>query len=105
MGTDLGLLRLGQSLQNQDDVRITAAIDECYADLKEEGLATWASTAAYPANVVPHVVALAAMNCAESYGVSDSRFTRIQVKAAVAKREIRKMVAPSWESLEEPENF
>ena len=34
-GSDLGLLRLGQSLQSQDATRITSAIDEVYADLKE----------------------------------------------------------------------
>lgn len=40
--TDLGILRLNQSLQHQDKVRVEAGYDEVHADLKEEGLATWA---------------------------------------------------------------
>lgn len=101
----LGLLRFGQDLQNQDQVRIEAAFDEVYDDLKDEGLAIWASTAAVPTELVPHMAALVAMNCTEDYGVSDSRYQRIAAKAGVAKREIRRLVTPAFESLEEPADY
>lgn len=64
---DLGMLRLGQSLQNQDKVRIETAYDEVYEQLKEEGLATWASDGSIPTKLVPHVAILIAHNCLNTY--------------------------------------
>lgn len=90
---DLGLLRLGQALQDQDKTRIESAYDEVYAQLKNEGLATWASTADVPDDLVPHVVALVAQNCLSTYGVSNDRYTRITNSSSSALREIRKLVA------------
>lgn len=101
----LGRLRLGQSPQNQDKVVIEQAYDEVYEGLKVLGLATWASTASVPTEVVPHVVALVAIARANVYGVSDSRLIRIKGQSDIAEREIRKLVTPKFESLEEPDNY
>lgn len=104
--TLLGRLKIGQALQHQDKVRIEAAYDEVYEDLKDEGLAIWATTASVPAAVVPHVAALMAWNCLDDYGVSDSRYQRILNKVGrrgeTAKSEIRRLVTPEYESLDEP---
>jgi hypothetical protein len=102
---ELGLLRLGQSLQYQDQVRIESAYDEVYEQLKEDGLATWASTGSVPTKLVPHVVALVADNCLNTYGVSNDRYTRIKNDSSVAKREIRNLITPDFESLEDPSDF
>ena len=93
---DLGLLRLGQTLQSQDNTRISAAYDEVYAMLVNEGLAIWASTADVPDALVPHVAALMADNCINTYGVSKERFQRIKTASVPAMREIRKLTAPDF---------
>jgi hypothetical protein len=106
---DLGLLRLNQSLQAQDVTRIDAGYDEVYAALKKLGLATWASTAAVPAELVPHVVALVADNCLNTYGVSIDRFKRIKLAAGTdgetAKRAIRELIQPDYASAGDAVDF
>lgn len=107
--TELGRLRLGQSLQHQDKVRIEEAYDEVYADLKDEGLNTWASDASVPDELVPFVSALVALRCTNTYGVSQERLQRIMsvtgVDGNLAKREIRRLVTPAYESMEDPADF
>lgn len=103
--TDLGLLRLGQSLQNQDKVRIESGFDEIYADLKTEGLNVWASTGSCPVELTPHVVSLIADNCLNTYSVSPERYNRIKLASGMAKREIRRLITPEYESVEDPTDF
>lgn len=106
---DLGLLRLGQSLQAQDATRIADGYTEIYAQLKKDGLATWASTAEVPDELVPHVVALVCMNCMNTYGVSQERALRILSASGpsgmTAKREIRKLTANHFPSQDEPTDY
>lgn len=105
----LGVLMIGQSAQSQDATEIETAYDEVYADLKAEGLATWASTAEVPDKIAPHVVSLVALSRSETYGISDSRYQRILNRAGTngmtAKREIRKITNPDYESLTEPTDY
>lgn len=100
----LGILRLNQSLQDQDATRIEEAYDEVYEDLKKEGIATWASTAEVPTAVVPHMVAYVAYNCLSTYNVPVDKYNRILNKAGLngdnAKREIRRLVNPQYVSQE-----
>jgi len=109
VGTDLGILTLGQQLQFKDQTRIESGYDEIYEDLKDEGLAVWSSTGSVPTKLVPHVVALVALNCAGSFSVSQERLARILLVAGqdgeLAKRNIRRLVADDWESLEEVVDF
>lgn len=103
--TELGLLRLGQSLQAQDTTRIESAFDEVYGDLKTEGMNTWASTASCAAELVPHVAALIADNCLNTYSVSMERYQRIKAASGIAKREIRRLITPEFESVDDPTNY
>ena len=103
---DLGVLPLnGDALQSQHVTRIEQAYDEVYEDLKDEGLAIWASTASVPNNIVPHMAALVANNCLGSYAVSESRYVRIKNEASFAKREIRRLTAPDYVSQDEPTDY
>ncbi len=102
---DLGLLRLGQSLQAQEVTRIESGFDEVYADLKTDGLNVWASTASCPVELVPHVAALIADNCLNTYSVSGERYKRIKIASSVAKREMRRLITPAHESAEEPTDY
>lgn len=103
--TELGRLRLGQALQYQDQVRIESAYDEVYADLKSEGLTIWPSDGDVPTAVVPHVAMLMAYNCANTYGISGERLNRIALMASTAMLEIRRLVTPAYESLENPTDY
>lgn len=107
--SDLGLLRLGQALQSQDDTRISSGYDEVYEDLKDEGLAIWASDAEVPTKLVPHVIALVALNCTETYSISEARYKRIVFKTGtdgeLSRKAIRKLITPEYESLTEPTDF
>lgn len=103
-GNDLGILRLNQSLQDQDAKRIESAYTEVYAQLKQEGLATWAYEGEVPDEVVPYVVALVADNCLSTYGVSDKRYQRIKIAVSSALDNIRKNVNDDYIS-DEPTNY
>ena len=98
-------VRLGQSLPSDLSARIDDAYDEVYQDLKDDQLVTWASAGTIPDKVAPHLIALMAFNCTDSIHVSDSLLQRITAKRNIAKREIRRVVTPQYESLDEPEDF
>lgn len=103
---DLGILRLGQSLQSQDATRITEGYAEVYAMLVDEGLAVWAMSSEVPDAIVQPVVSLVADNCLNSYGVSEIRYQRIKLEAANAITKIRKFVEPdNVTDNSEPDNF
>lgn len=99
---ECGVLRLGQSLQTNDQTRFQSGYDEVHADLETEGLATFSSTAAIPNNLAPWVVWLVAQNCAGTYGVSGERYNRILLHSGPngerGKREIRKLIQPPHSS-------
>jgi len=101
----LGVSSINQGAQSQDNTRIGAAYTEVYADLKKEGLATWATAGTIPDELVPHLVALMAFNAVDEYGVSTARYQRILAQSARAKREIRALTTNDYESLDEPEDF
>ena len=102
---DLGLLRLGQALQSQDATRITSAYNEVYEILKEDGIAAWTSTGDIPTKFVKYVVSLVVDNCVNTYGVSDSRYQRLKIEVPNAMREIRKLVAPDYASMDNATDY
>ena len=93
---DLGILPLGQSLEAQDSARILKAIDHIYADLKVEGLATWASTGSVPDEVTPYYTTLIAESLLLTYSVSPERANKLIAGASGAKRNIRALVKPEY---------
>ena len=105
VANDLGLLKVGATLQPQDSTRITSGYNEVYAQLKKDGLATWTSTGEIPSDMVPYVSALVVDNCVNTYGVSDSRYKRLKVEVPAAKREIRKLSSPDYVSMENASEF
>lgn len=100
---ELGKLRKGQSAKPADSTDVQNSYNEVYAVLKQLGVATWTSTAAIPAEVTPHVVALVAFNRAT--GVSAQRYARLQGLASVAIPGIRALTTPPHESLTDPDDF
>ena len=102
---ELGLLPVGQTLASNHSTRITEGFNEVYAQLAEDGLNIWASTAECPDRIVPQVVALIAFNCLNTYPVSPERYQRITFTASQAVKSIRSMVRPAHESTDEPTDY
>ncbi len=105
----LGVLRVGQSAQTQDATEIETAYDEVYADLKDEGLATWAAADEAPDTITPYMAGLVALSRNVTYGISAERYQRIialtGTDGSLAYREIRKIVTPDYQSLDEPTDY
>ena len=62
----LGVLRLGQGSQTQDNVRMEEAYDQVFAKLTKLGLVTWLTAGPVPDELVSHVVALMAQNAVDT---------------------------------------
>tara|TARA_R110002094_G_scaffold157781_2_gene144037 strand:+ start:4400 stop:4753 length:354 start_codon:yes stop_codon:yes gene_type:complete len=103
----LGRYRSGQAINNQLKLDLDQAYAEVYADLKNDRLSIWSSAAntEIPDDVTPWVAALMAFNATDIYGVSEERFGRIVAKRNIAKREIRRVVTPDFESLDDQTDY
>ena len=77
VGEDLGLIAIGQSLENQDKSRIDNTYDEVYSYIKNKGLAVWPSTADIPTKIVPFYILMMLERLLVSYSVPESRYIRI----------------------------
>lgn len=99
----LGRKVVGQAASNKDQVDIEQAIDEVYVDLQSDKIMTWSTTGDVPTGVVPHVKALAGYR--RSSGLSTERYQRVLSDASIAKREIKRIIAPYHEPLDEPTDF
>ncbi len=109
VGEDLGLVPVGQALENQDQDRIDQAYDECYAFLKEKGLASWAAAGDVPDRIVPHFCLFMEAKLLISYSVPDSRYVRINTEAGpdgrLALNRIAEMSVPEYTSTDDATDF
>lgn len=109
VGENLGIVPVGQDLENQDKNRIDMTFDEVYERLKEKGLATWASTAEVPTKLVPYFALMMEEKLLISYSVPDSRTVRIKSDAGPdgeeAMNKLAELAIPEYESTEGPQGF
>ena len=101
----LGVLPIGQALENQYKTRIDDAYAEVYAELKEEGLAYWSENSDIPAKFVPYVAALVANNALIVINTTNTRADRIEARAFIATRRIRELGAEPYVSETENVDF
>ena len=99
----LGRKIVGQSPQTKDEVDIEQAIDEVYADLQSDKIMSFGAAGAVPNDVLPHIKALVAFR--RSSGLSPERFQRVAQDAGLAKREIRRLVAPLHTPIDWPVDY
>lgn len=107
---NLGIIGVGRTAASQHDTRMDTAYTQVYNDLKSEGLATWAEAGtSIPDEVAPFLAGLMALNAHLPYGISQMRLNRLYAdfgqNGILAKREIRRLTTPDYESLEEPDDF
>jgi hypothetical protein len=81
VGEELGLVPIGQTLEAQDQARIDAAYDYVYDQLREKGLASWASSGSVPDRIVPYVCLLIEEKLLIAYSVPESRMLRVKTSA------------------------
>lgn len=109
VGEDLGLVPVGQILENQDQNRIDATFSEMYEKLKEKGLATFPSTGPVPAKLVPSFCLLMASHLLTSYSVPESRYLRISTDAgpdgSLALLTFSGLATPEYDSDSEVTDF
>jgi hypothetical protein len=104
-GRMLGVVRMLQALKAEHDALLQEAYDQAYADLDEEGYATWASTGEVPDAVMPHLAALMAFSVCTDLGVSAERYQAILAQRNVAMPNIRRLTTPAHESVDEPTDY
>ena len=92
-------------LSTSQDARATKAYNKVYAELNETGLATWVSAGTIPDELAAHVEALMAYDAANAYFISDNRYSRLVGLERQARREIRRLTQPDYESLDNPRDF
>lgn len=109
VGEDLALVPIGQDLENQDKARIEATYEEIYERLKTKGLATWASTADVPTELVPSFCLMMEEKLLTSYSVPDTRFQRIKNDAGpngdIAELNFAELITPEYESIDDVTDF
>lgn len=101
----LGLLAVGDTAAAADDTYMDTKWDVVFDDLKDEGLDGWPTAGPVPDKCVDHVAALMALSAMDTYSVDQVRYQRIVNKAQVAKIEIRRLLTPRHESLDEPVDY
>ena len=95
-GFKLGLKALGQALENSVSSDLDDAYTEVYARLLKEGLASWASAAEVPDELVSPVVDLVSFARVDEYGVSTERYQRLQIAASQAEIRIRRSLQDDY---------
>jgi len=101
----LGILAVGDTVSSTDDTYMDDVWDYVFNDLKDEGLDGWPIAGPVQDNCVPHVSSLMALSSMDTYSVDQVRYQRIVNKAQVAKIEIRRLLTPRYESLDDPVDY
>ena len=94
----LGVSQEGVAMTSNHSTRMGRSYDAVFDELKETGLATWISAGPIPDQLASHVKALMAYEAAEAFFVSDKRYARIVKKESIARRELRRLTVPDFES-------
>ena len=107
---ELSLVPVGQSgVEDQHKTRIDETYDEVYERLKEESLATWASTAEVPTKVAKYYRLMMLEELTRTYRVSVDLYNRIKLEAGEdgekAMEKIARYVHPEYEPTGEPQDF
>jgi len=101
----LGISQEGVAMTPNHSTRMGRSYDKVFKELKETGLATWVEAGPVPDDLAGHVEALMAMEAADAFYVPDKRYARILARAKDARRELRRLTVPDYESLDEPVDY
>lgn len=83
------MLGRGQTLDSVSSADLTQAYAEVYAELEDDHLVTWSSSAAIPDKYVWSMKSLVAMHRLNEYAPPPDRAAQVQINAVEAMRRIR----------------
>lgn len=92
-------------MTGDQDAQVTTAYNSVYDRLLSKDLAVWAKESDIPDTYVEPVVAILAFELTEEYGVSDSRWQRLQFRALKAEPELRMLIFPRYVSTTEAVDY
>ena len=101
----LGVLGAGQTMSGDQDTQVTTAYNSIYDRLLAKDLVAWAKNSDVPDSFVESFVSILAFELANEYGVSDSRWQRLQLAAMKAEPELRILIFPSYVSTTEAVDY
>lgn len=101
----IGVLGAGQTMSGDQDVQATTAYNSIYDRLLSQELVGWAKASDIPDEFVESVVSLLAFELADEYGISDSRWQRLQYRAGLAIPELRTLIFPNYVSTTEVTDY
>lgn len=101
----LGVLAAGQTMSGDQDTQVTTAYNSVYERLLEKELVAWAKNADIPDQFVEPFVCILAFELADEYGISDSRWQRLMVRADKAEPQLRALIFPSYVSTTEAVDY
>ena len=109
VGEDLGLVPIGQDLENQDQARLDATYAQVFEQLKERGLAAWPLAGPVPDRLVPYLCLLIEQKLLISYSVPESRYVRINTEAGgdgdLAIKKIAGLIVQEHDSTDGPADY
>ena len=94
----VGVLGNGQTVSPLQDVQVTSAYNSLYDELQSKSIAAWAQDGDIPDTFVEHIVDMLSFNLANEFGVSDSRWQRLQITADRAELKLRAISYPNYVS-------
>ena len=102
---EIGILQIGQSLENTDNVRIEQGFNEVYDDLKRDNLNYWSINGDVPNQFVPYFVALISDNVSNTYSIPNERYARLVPMIQKSKAKIASLGAESYKSTKKPLDY
>ena len=92
----LRVLAAGETAPAYVDDIVAESYTSVYAELQEEGLVSWTSTGDIPNKIALHVGTLVVYESADEFSVPEPRMARLEVKAAKAMKQIRRLMATDY---------
>lgn len=92
----LGILGVGQDMTGDQDAQATTAYNSVYDRLLSKDLVAWAKESDIPDEHVEPISSILSFELANEYGVSDSRWQRLQYAALQAEPQLRRSIYPQY---------
>lgn len=92
----LGVIGISQDLTGDQNAQATTAYNSVYDRLLSKNLVAWAKDDDIPDEYVEPVASIIAFELTNEYGVSDSRFQRLQYSALQAEPQLRMSIYPRY---------
>ena len=101
----LGVLGATQTATGDQDAQATTSYNSIYARLLSKDLVGWAQDGPIPDEFIEPMSNILAFELANEYGISDSRWQRLQFAADKAEQQLRILIFPKYVPLTEAVDY